>query len=65
MRFNVKPGYFYEATYKTTQKGKIWRRQRQGLPIGKNGVIYRAELKYILIYYRLPVGKVKDRGKFT
>lgn len=65
MRFETKHGYFYEAVHKTAQKGKIWHRQRQGLPVGKNGVIYRAELTHIWICYRLPVGKVEDRGEFT
>ena len=62
MRFKAKPGCFYETVYKTAQKGKIRRKQGQGLPVGKNRVIYWAGLKYIFIYYRLPVGKVKGRG---
>lgn len=62
MRFKAKQGYFYGVVYKTAQKGKIWRRQGQGLPVGKNRVIYWAGLKYIFIYYKLPVGKVKDRN---
>lgn len=27
--------------------------------------IYYAGLKYIFIYYRLPVGRVEDRGEFA
>ena len=65
MHFKAKQGYFYKVAHKTAQKGKIWRRQGQSLPVGKNRAIYRARLKYILIYYKLPVGKLVGEVKFA